>query len=111
MHLPKISEKRTKANTLQILGDIYKNATTVGSKTKAKELKSRHGVKDKYQEYFIEKVNFYSADSYGTNTERQGRINTFLDSLPETVTNPVWRLDGESNSVYSVFGCLFLCRD
>ena len=85
---------RNKAKTIELLGEIYGNATTIGEKTKAKELRSKHGIKDKYQEYFIEKVNAFAAKNRGTNLEKQERINSFLKDLPKVVTSPVWRLEG-----------------
>ena len=80
---------------MQKLGEIYQNATTIGGKTKAKELRTENGLKDKYQEYFINKVNSFMTNAHGSNLERQNRINAFLNSLPQVVTSPVWRLQGQ----------------
>ena len=87
MTFRKIGEERNKKKTLQVLGEIFENATTIGGKTKSKEFRTQHGIKDKYQDYFIEQVNFLTAVGYSTNSERQEHIDSCLNALPSTITS------------------------
>ena len=92
----KIGNMCSKSETSQHLEKIYENATTVGTKTRTKALWTEHGIKDKYQDYFIKKVNSFVPGGQGRNVERQEHINAFLNSLPDTVTSPIWRLQGQA---------------
>ena len=78
------------------MNEIYTNAMTNGTKVKAKELKTKHGLKDKYQEYFITKVNSFISSTRGAAADKQARINGFLSTLPSTLMSPVWRVQREN---------------
>ena len=51
------------------------------------------GVKDTYQEHFIELVSNFMKSLKIKNKETQENINKYVKSLPSNVNNPVWRIE------------------
>ena len=71
-----------------------KHMCTIGEQTKGKKLKTTKGVKDTYQEYFIERIQKFTRNLRGNGRDKQRKINNFVGTLPANTNNPVWKIKG-----------------
>ena len=95
-HSFKIGKLRTREDSITGLKDIYKTATTVGGITKLKKLKTMHGLQDKYQEYYVDKITHYMQSlDRDTGLQKQVKVDEFVKHLPPYPMNPVFRIKGK----------------
>ena len=92
---------RNKEKSADDLKSILNSALSVGGKTKAKGMKSSLGIKDKYQEFFLEHLGTFQTNLRGRTVEKEKLLADYAKTMPEKVNNPVWRLKGECH--YTVF--------
>lgn len=86
--------------TLSEIEKIFKEVKRIGEKTNSYKLKTRYGVKDKYQEHFSEKI-FAKADKLeGSTDEKQEALNKYIETLPSNMISPVWRLKVKWNYLF-----------
>ena len=88
-------EFRSKESTFDSLQAVLAEAKRIGGKTQSKKLKTKSGVKDTYQDYFLEKIYNFTKNLRSRNTESKNQLNEFLATLPKHLMNPIWRLKGE----------------
>lgn len=82
---------RTKSDTMADLERIFKHAQTAGGKTKAAALKTSSGIKDKIQDFFLDK--FYAAiKGVKKLTDKQAALDRCAAGFPAQTTSPVWRI-------------------
>ena len=79
----------------QHLQSIFQMALTPNGITKAKEMKSKFGVKDKFQEYYLEKIFDFQSKLRGRSDEKEKQLTVFAKTLPKKTNNPIWRLQSE----------------
>ncbi|KAF5341196.1 hypothetical protein D9611_006121 [Ephemerocybe angulata] len=107
----KPSVPRDPGETKSHLKSFFRDALTVGKQSAIKKVKTRTGVKDTFQNHFLEKI-FESYKKKRTANTKQAALDTFLATLPmkdglnegdtpiaarlhvEGMMNPVWRIKG-----------------
>ncbi|KAJ3824671.1 hypothetical protein F5880DRAFT_353082 [Lentinula raphanica] len=80
-----------KSETTAQLRSYFDDAKTLGSKTKVKADHTSSGIKDTFQEHFLDRL-FNSYSKKRTTESRQAALDQEIDSLPEEITSPVWRI-------------------
>ncbi|KIO19575.1 hypothetical protein M407DRAFT_82625, partial [Tulasnella calospora MUT 4182] len=88
----RIGERRTTQNTKDVLNQILNHSLRVGGKAAAKTEKTRHGVKDSFQDVFLERL--YSAQQGKRGANAEASLDTAIAQLPEQTESPVWQLQG-----------------
>ncbi|KAI0039203.1 hypothetical protein FA95DRAFT_1504515 [Auriscalpium vulgare] len=83
---------RSKDESEAALKSIFENAITVGQMTEVKKQKTAHGLKDTFQEHFIDRVAALSKKFRGSRAEKQIAVNKLVDTFPENTVSPVWRI-------------------
>lgn len=91
-----IDRLRSKDETAAQLRSIFTHTSTIGSKTRAKQLRTASGVKDTYQDHFSEMIAKFVKGLRGSVREKQARVDRLVESLPDNLINPVWRIQGKS---------------
>lgn len=72
----------------------FEKATVVGNKTALKNLRTEKGVKDTIQEFFLDKL-FTSYSGKKGLAQKKQALDNAVRQLPNNITSPVWRIDGE----------------
>ncbi|KAH9482828.1 hypothetical protein JR316_0004928 [Psilocybe cubensis] len=83
---------RCKQETIQILQSYLNLASSIGSKTKLKTEKTKTGIKDTYQDFFLEKLLTSYAKKKGP-MEKQAALDEAIQNLPDDIISPIWDLD------------------
>ena len=78
---------------------MFTNAKIVGNQTRIKNEKTKTGIKDTYLDHFTSQM-FSSYKKINGATAKQAALTNFLSTLPDNVYSPVWRIQGELNSMY-----------
>ena len=94
---------RDKVQTMSDLERIYVLATSLGGMVKYKAIKTDNGVKDTYQEYFLDKSSDFIRALNGTVEEKQRKLEQFVGTLPKKPINPLFRLQGEFSIILSYY--------
>ena len=83
-------------DSIKGLKAIYDLAAMVGGITKSKKLKTTHGLKDKYQEFYLEKITLYLQSLSGyLGQQKQDKVDKFVKSLQHYLMNPAFCLKGK----------------
>ena len=86
---------------------MYDLAKTVGSKTKARELKTKHGIKDGYLDFFIEKLYNFMKTLPSNSSEKQKKIDDYVcENIPQEILSPSLRIHGKHNFKWDLL-CFF----
>ncbi|KAJ8077858.1 hypothetical protein PM082_002299 [Marasmius tenuissimus] len=89
----KPSEPRIKDETVKQLGDHFQMAQTLGTITKMKAERTRTGLKDMYQMFFVNRlINSYKG--WQTLHTKTTALNHVKSTLPKETMSPVWRIRG-----------------
>ncbi|KAF9072180.1 hypothetical protein BDP27DRAFT_1217935 [Rhodocollybia butyracea] len=82
---------RTKAQTINTLKTQFVTAQTPGSGTKIKQMRTDSGIKDTYQNFFIERLlnSYKRRRGISASTAREA-----ISDLPPDTMSPVWRIRG-----------------
>ncbi|KAJ8083506.1 hypothetical protein PM082_009380 [Marasmius tenuissimus] len=89
----KPGEPRIKDETVKQLGDHFQMAQTLGTITKMKAERTRTGLKDTYQMFFVNRlVNSYKGRR--TLHTKTTALNHAKSTLPKETMSPVWRIRG-----------------
>lgn len=89
---------------------VFAEAKQIGGKTQSKKLKTKSGVKDTYQDYFLDKIYNFTKDLRSKGTETKKQLNEFLAELPEQLTNLIWCLKGELRTNATTFTHDQICK-
>ena len=90
------NQLRTKDDTLKTLQVIFRHTSTVGGMTHTKNLKTFMGVKDTFQDFFLERIYTFSRKLRGSVAKKQELLDVFVATqLPKDILSPVWRITGE----------------
>jgi len=81
---------------------MFKEASTVDTKTKVQNMRTKFGVKDAYQMFFLDKL-FKSYKKKRGQESKQAALDREIESLPDNITSPVWRIKGK------VYSCFLIC--
>ncbi|KAJ3841113.1 hypothetical protein F5878DRAFT_611129 [Lentinula raphanica] len=84
---------REKDETTTQLRSYFTAAKILGTKTKVRADHTSSGVKDTFQEHFLNRL-FDSYSNKRTTAARQAALEQEVRSMPEEVTSPVWRIKG-----------------
>lgn len=77
------------------LDEVFKAATTIGGGATAKRLKTDHGVKDTFQEVFMERIYAFTRKLRGKIPDKQRALDEFVSAtLPDDTRSPMWRIRG-----------------
>lgn len=90
------SQPRNKEETAATLHNIFTTAKTVGGRTRSKAMRTESGIKDVYQDHFTEMIFKYVKRLRGSVQQKQAKVDRFVETLPERMVNPVWRIRGMS---------------
>ena len=74
---------------------IYRYSTKLGGITRTKAYKTNNGIKDTYQEHFIEKLNGFIRNLHGNVEEKISKLEDFVKILPPNLVNPILRIPGD----------------
>lgn len=96
-----IGRPRCKEETTAQLGSMFEQASTVDTKTKVQNMRTESGVKDTYQMFFLDKL-FRSYKKKRGQESKQAALDREIESLPENITSPVWRIKGIV-TIYNLF--------
>ena len=88
-----VGKLRRKPETKKTLQTYFEKATVVGNKTALKNLRTEQGIKDTVQEFFLEKL-FASYSNKKGSAQKKEALDEAVRRLPEDITSPVWRIDG-----------------
>jgi hypothetical protein len=88
-----IGRPRCKEETTAQLKSMFEEASTLDSKTKVQSMRTESGIKDTHQMFFLEKL-FKSYKGKRGRESKQAALDTVIDSLPDIITSPVWRIKG-----------------
>ena len=95
-----IGRLRTKEDSIENLKAIYRSAATVGGITRAKKLKTLHGLRDKYQDFYVEKIShFLQSLSGDSGYQKQLKVDEFVNHFPRYPMNPIYRIKGERDAL------------
>ncbi|KAK7464119.1 hypothetical protein VKT23_006283 [Stygiomarasmius scandens] len=89
-----ISELRTRSDTLTELEAQFQEGSRVGGATAYRTRKTLTGVKDVYQEYFIDKIQALATAKGRSKPQKEADIATLRRSFPQNTKSPVWRIRG-----------------
>jgi len=73
---------------------MFKQASTIDTKTKVQNMHTESGVKDTYQMFFLEKL-FKSYKKKRGQESKQAALDSKIESLPDNITSPIWRIKGK----------------
>lgn len=86
---------RHKDETLKILDNIFKNASTLGGMSTSKKMKTEWGIKDTFQDFFTNRIFTFIRKTRAPLAEKQRLLESFIaNELPRDVVSPVWRIKG-----------------
>jgi len=97
-----VGQPRHKEETTAQLKSMFEEAATLDTKTKVQNMRTASGVKDTYQMFFLDKL-FKSYQKKRGREPKQAALDKELESLPDIITSPVWRIKGGE-----FLGCLMM---
>ncbi|KAF9070032.1 hypothetical protein BDP27DRAFT_1420468 [Rhodocollybia butyracea] len=89
----KPGDPRNKHESVQQLKSQFTLAQAQGNVTKIKEARTETGLKDTYQNFFIERL-FSSYKTRRGVDQKQTALNKAISDLPREMMSPVWRIRG-----------------
>jgi len=88
-----IGRLRRKEETVDQLKSFFTEASKLGTQTKVKQMRTESGIKDTHQMFFIDKI-FQSHKKKRGTASKQATLDAYLQTLPDDITSPVWRIKG-----------------
>ncbi|KAF9059623.1 hypothetical protein BDP27DRAFT_1238327, partial [Rhodocollybia butyracea] len=89
----KPGDPRNKHESVQQLKSQFTLAQAQGNVTKIKEARTETGLKDTYQNFFIERLFSLYKTQRGVD-QKQAALNKAISDLPRETMSPVWRIRG-----------------
>ena len=77
-----------------MLKSMFEEALTLDTKTKVQKMRTESGLKDTHQLFFLDKL-FKSYKKKRGQESKRAALDKEIDSLPNIITSPVWRIKGE----------------
>lgn len=71
-------------------------ASHIGTKTKVKKMRTASGIKDTYQDTFLDALFDSYKDKRGK-PDKEAALAAKFGTLPPNTTSPVWRIKGEQS--------------
>uniref|UniRef100_A0A8H7XVA1 Uncharacterized protein n=1 Tax=Psilocybe cubensis TaxID=181762 RepID=A0A8H7XVA1_PSICU len=87
----KIGKPRRKKETMATLDSFLEQAKMIGTKSKLRAAKTETGIKDVFQDFFIEKL-FKSYKGKVSTQAKEKALKAAVDKLPGDIKSPVWKL-------------------
>ena len=78
---------------------MFEQASTIDTNTKVQNMCIESGVKDTYQMFFLDQL-FKSYKKKRGQESKQAALEREIESLPDNITSPVWRIKG---MIYNLF--------
>ena len=85
---------RDRDDTQRKLKSIFDTTWRVGGMSQAAKMHTAYGVKDTFQEVFMDKIFAVSRKLTGSMAEKQKAVDDLVKSFPPVVSSPVWRIRG-----------------
>ncbi|KAH9482318.1 hypothetical protein JR316_0004416 [Psilocybe cubensis] len=82
---------RRKEETMKILESYQEQSQTIGAKSKLKKMRTKTGIKDTMQEFFLDKLSNSYKGVYGPK-DKQKVLESEMAKLPPSIISPVWQL-------------------
>lgn len=79
---------------------MFNTASQVGGMTQAGKLQTEFGLKDTFQNFFVQKIFTLGRELRGSSEQKQEAVDRLIDTFPNNINSPVWRIRGE---VYFAF--------
>lgn len=98
-HILQIGPLRARSDTLKELQSQFTDAQRIGGQKKVLDARTRTGVKDTYQAFFVEKLCSLTTRRGRTREDRAADVQAYLEKIPrvdEFAASPVWRIRGTS---------------
>ncbi|KAI0639400.1 hypothetical protein C8Q77DRAFT_1223885, partial [Trametes polyzona] len=90
-----IASLRTRTNTLQELRSQFTTAQSIGGQANVKRARTRTGIRDAYQSFFIDRLFSLTTKRNRSRQERLADVADYIRTVPwldESATSPVWRI-------------------
>ncbi|KAJ7062390.1 hypothetical protein C8F01DRAFT_1285015 [Mycena amicta] len=91
-HFMKVGRARNRTESREKLSSQFIAASVVGGQTKYKQAKTTDGLKDTYQEAFLDRLFELGKKKGRTKVQKQTDMNRLRATFPTDVTSPVWRI-------------------
>ncbi|KAG5652758.1 hypothetical protein H0H81_003845 [Sphagnurus paluster] len=88
----KISPLRNKTETQEVLRSQFTQACRVGGNAEYKRTKTRTGVKDTFQDFFLDKLFHISTKRGVSKADKEKLMAAVRKTFPSKITSPVWRI-------------------
>ncbi|ETW79803.1 hypothetical protein HETIRDRAFT_48824 [Heterobasidion irregulare TC 32-1] len=85
---------RNGEDTQRKLRSIFKTVQRVGGMSQAAKLHTAYGVKDTYQDSFIDRIATLTRKLTGSMASRQKKVDDLVATFPMDTLSPVWRIKG-----------------
>lgn len=85
---------RDRSQSINRLRTMFQTASQVGGMTQAGKLQTQFGLKDTFQDFFVDKIFALGRKVRGSTASKQEAINQLIESFPAELTSPVWRIKG-----------------
>ncbi|KAH9935417.1 uncharacterized protein B0H18DRAFT_950971 [Fomitopsis serialis] len=83
-----------KDETMHHLEHIFREASVVSGYSRAKQMKTSTGLKDTFQDTFIEQIKTFASKLRGPTEEKQRAVDAMIaQELPGNTMSPVWRIE------------------
>ena len=74
---------------------MFAEAVKIGGANKVKQKKTLHGVKDTFQDVFLDRITAYSARLRGSRADKQAALDLFIAAqIPDDIRSPVFCIKG-----------------
>ncbi len=93
MTLVQRGQPRERQETMHALESMFDMTKTLGNEGKISKMRTDTGVKDTYQLFFLDRI-FSSYKKLKAKPRKEQALKSTIESLPETITSPVWRIRG-----------------
>ncbi|THU94455.1 hypothetical protein K435DRAFT_860504 [Dendrothele bispora CBS 962.96] len=87
-------EPRTRDDTLAELCSQFEAGSRIGGATSYKKRKTASGVKDVYQEYFINQIQAIASTKGISKPQKEAKITELRKTFPASPISPIWRIKG-----------------
>ncbi|THV03266.1 hypothetical protein K435DRAFT_791971 [Dendrothele bispora CBS 962.96] len=87
-------EPRTRVDTLAELRSQFSAGSRIGGATSYKARKTASGVKDVYQEYFINQIQGIAKTKGLSKPQKKSKIQDLCKTFPRSTISPVWKIKG-----------------
>ncbi|KAI0754107.1 hypothetical protein C8Q80DRAFT_346349 [Daedaleopsis nitida] len=84
---------RTRDSTLKELEAVFATGSSYGGISRAKKEKTLFGVKDTFQEFYLDKISTFASRLRGSRGEKEHALNMFVKAeIPSDTRSPVFRI-------------------